>query len=132
MNGFETVLHRLAIVVGDATADLEHKLAQFGSEGHFNETGVGHVPGKCKGLGSRRLRGSDAAEGLSAFVDDARNMGQRLHVVDDRGLAPESALRREGRFRRRHTAPAFNRGDHGSFFTAHKRTGAFEHVALQR
>jgi hypothetical protein len=132
LHRLESLLPDLAVVVGHSAADVEHDLADGGAEGHFHQAGVGHVPGQREGLGSRRTCRADAAEDLRTLVDDARNVRQRLDVVDDGRLAPQSALRRERRLGRGHAAQSFDGRDHGGLFAAHERARAFHHFAAQR
>ena len=88
LHRLEAVLPDLSRVVRHSAADVVDNLAQRRAEGNLDQAGVGHVPGEREGLGARRLFGADAAEDLGAYVENARNMRQRLHVVDDRSACP--------------------------------------------
>ena len=47
------------------------------------------VPGQCEEPGARRTAGTERGEGRAAVVHDPGDVGHRLDVVDDRGLAVE-------------------------------------------
>ena len=76
LHRLEAVLGDLAAPIGDAAADVEHDLAQRGAERHFDQPGVGHVPGQGEGLGAGRGWRAELAEVLRAFIDDPRPRGR--------------------------------------------------------
>ncbi len=59
-----------------------------------------------------------------AAVDERRQVGQRLDVVDDRRLAEQAADGRERRARTRHAAAALDAVDQRGLFAADERPGA--------
>ena len=69
----------------------------------------------------------------AAPQQDPRHVGIGLHVVQQRGLAPQTALRRERRTRPRLTPIPFDRREQGGLFAAHERAGSHAdfHVELK-
>ena len=66
--------------------------------------------------------------GFSPFADDHRHTGQGFDVVNAGGATVETLNRREWRLGSGHAPLAFNTGDEGGFFPAHKGSGAFHDV----
>ena len=60
-----------------------------------------------------------------------RHVGEGLDVVDQRGAAPQAALRRERRARTRRAALAFDRGHQRGFLAADKRPRADAQVHVE-
>jgi hypothetical protein len=67
-----------------------------------------------------------AAKASPPISIKARDAGQRLHVVDDRGHAEKARYRREGRTRARHAALALDALHERGFFAADE--GASAHL----
>src|ERR1700722_18220491 len=88
---------------------------------------------KAKQPGTRGVFRAHPGVSSAAFKDDAGNVNQRFHVVDDGWLAEESALCGEWRFISRLAAIAFNRAEKGGLFAADIRASASANlnVALQ-
>ena len=82
-------------------------------------------------LGARVLAAAQSLEPGRAMGEDVRNVRQGLHVVDDRGPAPESDHRGEGRLRARVGALALERVEQTGLLTAHVPAGAEVQVQLQ-
>ena len=88
-----TALNLLA--VGNAAADLVDDLAQRDPHGHFDQSRVVDPPGQREDLGALALFRADGGEPLCAVAQDGRNVGERLHVVDQRGASPQPASARD-------------------------------------
>ena len=131
LHGLETVRLHLAAPVGDAAADVQNDFAQRGAERNFDQAGVGDVAGEREGFCAGRSGRAELFELVRALVDYADDVRQRLDVVDDGRLAPQSALSRERRLGPRHAALAFNRGNHRGLLAANERARAFHHFAVQ-
>ena len=65
-----------------------------------------------------------ARERRAALEEDARHVGQRLDVVDDRRLAEQAGLHRERRLVPRLAAMPFDRVEDRGLFAADVRAGA--------
>ena len=119
-----TGLHRLeGPAVDDAAADVEDDLPQGHAHGHLDQAGVDDAAGEREDLGALRLADADGGVLLRTIAQDGRDAGQRLHVVDERGAAPQAGHRRIRRARPGCTAAAFDRGDEGGLLAAHEGAG---------
>ena len=86
-----TGLHRLErATVDDATADVEHDLAERDAQRHLDEPGVDDPAGEGEHLGSRARRSPDARVPGTAVADDRGDVGERLDVVDERRPLPQT------------------------------------------
>ena len=125
-------LHSLELLAcGRPAAHVEDHGAQRGAHGHLDQTRALDLPAEREDLGALAGGGADGGVALGALAHDYRDVGQGLDVVDDRGLGEQAALRRVGRPRPRHTAPAFDAVHERGFFAAHERAGAHLDVELQ-
>ncbi len=107
-------------------------LAQGGAHGHFHQARCcsPRPPGRrpwCPCCLSVPMAG----EPLGPRVDDFRDVGPGLHVVDDRGLAPEAVLGREGRPGPRLADVALHGGDERRLFAADKGPGPLADLEVE-
>ena len=116
---------------GNAAADDFDDLAQLDAHGHFNQAGVGDFAGEREDLGALAALRAHVGKPLAAVADDGRDVGVGFNVVDERGLAPQSADRRIGRPRLGRAALAFDGGDQRRLFAADKRAGAEANLHIE-
>ena len=91
-------LNRFAfLIVRDAAADVEDNIAQSGSHRDFHQSGPSHHAGKRKYFGAFAPLGTHRRIPLGAAIQNHRQVGQRLDVVDDSRLAEQPLNRREWR-----------------------------------
>ena len=83
------------------------------------------LPASAKTLVPLLVSVAEGGEGVGAVAEDPGHAGERLDVVDDRGLAAEAALDRIGRAQPRHAAAAFERLDQRGLLAADERARAF-------
>ena len=74
--------------------------------------------GQGEDLGPLALGRAERGVPAAAAQQDGRHVGVGFDVVEQRGLAPQAALRGEGRSRARLAAVALDRGEQGGFFAA--------------
>ena len=92
--------------------------------GTSTRPGVADLAGQGEDLGAAALLGADAGEPVGAVVDDGRDVGEGLDVVDHRRLAPQAALGGIRRADARLAALAFDRVDQRRLLAADERPGA--------
>ena len=81
-------LHRLEIfAVLDSAADVHDDLAQSGSHRHLDQAGVVDVSGQGEGFGARAFLGTDRPVPIRAVLNDQRDVGKGLDVIEDGGFA---------------------------------------------
>ena len=83
-----------------------------------------HAAGDRDDLGPRRLLGAEALEPIGAVGDDARHVGERLDVVDQRRPAVEALHGGEGRLEARVAALALERVEQRRLLAADVGAGA--------
>ncbi len=88
--------------------------------GDFHQSPAFHLPGQCEYFSPLRAGRPTRLEGGCAVQDDPRDVGQRLHVVNAGGVAPQPRLDREGWPDPRHAALPLDGGDEGSLLSAHE------------
>ena len=108
---------------GHAAADLLDHFAERGPHGDLDQPGVASLAGQGKDLGPAAGLGPQLTEPVGPVSDDRRDVGERLHVVDHRGLAPQAALGGVRRTDTRLTALAFDGVDQRRLFAADERPG---------
>src|SRR6185369_11514376 len=89
-----------------------------------------HVTGDGPELRTTALLGSEFLISLAAHLDDVRNGGERLDVVDDRRRRIQTGNGREGRLHARVTTQTFERAEQRRLFTADVRARAGMRVNL--
>src|SRR4029077_21286344 len=82
-------------------------------------------------LGALALLGADFGKPRRAIADDGRDIGEGLHIVDQRGAFPKPRFRGERRTRSRGAALAFDAGDQRRFLAADKGSGAEPYVHVE-
>src|SRR6185503_4697991 len=97
LHGLEAAFQELAVIVGDAAADVQDNLPQSCAERDFDKPGIGDMAGESERFGAGRILRTDTLEDLGTFAENPRHVRQRLDIVDDGRLAPEAALCRKGR-----------------------------------
>lgn len=112
------------LAVGNATADVEDDLTQRGAHGDLDNTRVAHATGQGENFGAFAALSADGGEPLTAVANDGRDTGEGLHIVNERGHAPETFDGRERWLRRGLTALTFDRMEQGCLFTADEGPGA--------
>ena len=119
-------LNRLEFLVADdAAADLVDDFPYCDTHGDFNKTGVFDFPREGEHLCALGLFRPHGCEAFGTLEHDPRHVCPCLHVVDVRGLAPETLDRRE-RWPGPGHSPLSLDGCHESrFLAAHKGTCAF-------
>ncbi len=110
--------------LGDAVPVLEDQLAQRRAERQLVVAGAVDVPRERVDDRSRRGRDADLRVALGAELDDRRDAGERLHVVDQRRLHVQPRNGRERRPRARLTPLALERIEHRRLLAADVRAGA--------
>src|SRR5664279_3548990 len=108
--------HAAAVLVDE----LRERVAVF----DFVHAGPRHVSRDRDQLRARALRGADLAERLGAVAHDARDVGERLDVVDDGRPLVEAAHGEARRPVARVALPAFERGQQARRLAADVRAGA--------
>ena len=125
-------LHGLELLsVRYAAADVEDDLPQGGAHRHLHQSCVHHVARQGEGLGAGAALGADAPVPCRTLVDDARHVGERLHIVQHRGLSPQSLVYRPGRLYPGHTPLALDGGGQGAALTADEGAGAAVDVDME-
>ena len=107
--------------VRDAAADIEDHLPYGRAHGNFDQAGTGDFARQREDFGSLAGLGPHSPVRLGTAVEDDRDVGQRLHVVDDRRLAKQSLHGGKWGSGTRHAPAAFNAVDQGRLFAANKR-----------
>ena len=117
-DGFERLAaaHSARVFVDD--------LSQWSAQREFVVAPLAHVPADTEQLGAGASLGADGSEPGRAPVDDRGDIGQCLHVVHQRGLAPQTDLRWIGRLEAWLAALAFQRVDQRRLFPADVGTRA--------
>ena len=87
--------------------------------------------GQREHLGALALLRADGGEPLRAVAHDGRDIGEGLHVVDQRGTLPQPRFRREGRPRARRAALAFDAGDQRRLLAADEGARAQPYVDVE-
>jgi len=82
--------------VGDSAADFKDHLPDGGAHGHFDESSAGHLARQGKDLGSLAVFCADGAEPGRPLPQYPGDLGQRFHIVDQRGMIHISFLGRKG------------------------------------
>ncbi len=101
-------MRRLELLAAlDASRNIEDDRTQGDPHGHFHEPDVVNGAGQGENLGSLALFGPQAAVPGAPFEDDLGDVGERFHVIQHGGLAPQSGLDRTGRLDAGHTPLAF-------------------------
>ena len=116
----------------DAAADVEDDLAKGRSHRNLDEARVVDLAREREHLGALRRRRADLVEPVRTIVDDDRNVGQGLDVVDDRRTPPQALHRRERRTRTRHAAEALDGLEKSSLLTADERARAEAELDVKR
>ena len=80
---------------GDAAADIEDDPLQGDAHGHFHEARVVDLAGKGEDLGALALLRAETGVPVGPAIDDGGDVREGLHIVDIRGLPPESRKQRE-------------------------------------
>ena len=125
-------LHGLeGVAVGYTAANAFNDVAELDAHGDFDEAGVGDFAGEGEDLGALAAFRAHAREPRAAFADDGRDIGEGFNVVDEGGLAPESADRGIGRTGLWLAAAAFNGGDESSLLAANEGTGAETNLHIE-
>ena len=114
------------------TAGKLDEVAQRGPEFDLVDAGPLDVPGQAEELRPGRALGADARVGLPAHLEDERDVGQRLDVVDDRRLAEQTDLDRERRLVARLAALALDRLEERRFLATDVRAGATPDLDVER
>ena len=118
LNGLEL------LAAPNAAADVKHHLPDSGSHGYLNEAGIHHVACQREGLGARAGLGADGAVPVHALADDEGHVGKSLHIVQHRGLGPETVLDGPGRLDPRHAPVALDGSCQGTALAADEGAGA--------
>ena len=111
------------LAAADASANVKDDFAKRLAHGNLHKAAATDLAGKGKHLGALGVLGAHGGKRLAAVVDDPRDVGVGLHVVDVGRLEPVAGLRRERRLKARHATLALERFDKGGLFSAHKRAG---------
>src|SRR6185437_7521484 len=90
-----------------------------------------HMAAGAIDLGAAVRAARQAAEPSGAPIDDVRHVDQRFDIVDDRGLAPQSAGLREGRLCARDRALAFERREQRRLLAADVTSGTGVEMKLE-
>ena len=106
-------------------------MAHGNAHGDFHKTGVAHLAGDGEDLGARGLFRAVLTEGRGTVGDDAGDVGKGFHVVENRGLFPQTLLGGEGRTHAGHASLAFDGAHEGGFFTAHEGAGALLDLQME-
>src|SRR5262245_14030016 len=108
-----------------AAGHLEHQLAKGGLAHHdLVVPRPQHVPGDAEDLGPGALLGADRGVPVRPALDDGRERGQGLHVVDQRRAAVEAGDGREGRLEPGLAALALQALQHAGLLAADVGPGA--------
>ena len=118
LRGFEL------LSVGNPPTDGINHLRQRGPHGHFYQTGVDNVAGKGKYLCARALLRPELTEPVCPLQHNGGHGGQGFHVVNDGGLAKQTALEGERRFLSGFPSLPFHRRHQRSFLTTDESTCA--------
>ena len=102
-------------------ADVVDDFSQGDAHRDFDEAGVVDFADEGEDLGALAGLGPDAGIPLGAPVDDGRDVGPGLDVVDAGGLPPEAALGGIGRSRPRLAEPSLDRSDERRLLAADER-----------
>jgi hypothetical protein len=108
------------LVAGYTAGDLVDDVAQGDTHVDFYQTHIVDLAREGEDLGARALLGAGGAEPAGAQPDYGGHGSQRLDVVKDRGLAPQTLLRRERRPRPRFATLALDGGHQRGLFAADK------------
>ena len=112
-----------ALPPGNPAADVVDDLAEGDPHRDFDEAGVVDLADEREDLGPLARLRSDPGEPLAPPVDDDRDVGPGLDVVDAGRLAPQAALGGIGRPRPRLAQAAFDRGDQRRLLAADEGAG---------
>src|ERR1019366_3742850 len=125
LHGFE-----LAAVLDAAANHLDH-FANSYAHGDFDQAAAVDLTRQRKNLGSGAGGGAARGERRGAVANDPGDAGERLHVVDDGGVAAKSALDGIGGPQPGHAALALEGLDERRLFTADKSAGALANLEAQ-
>ncbi len=114
----------VALVVGDAAADVENDLAKRSTHRNLNKTGVFDFAADGENLSTGRFFRADASEPVSTVQNNFRDIGVRLDVIENRRLAEDALNSRERRTRTRFAALAFDGSHERRFLAADESAGA--------
>jgi hypothetical protein len=115
----------------DAAPDVENDLPQGGAHGNFDEARVVDLAGEGEDFGTLGLLGSYRGEPLGSLGYNYRDIGQGFHVVDYRGLTPESLYSREWGLGDGHAPVALYGFEQGRFLAADKGAGAQPYLHIE-
>ncbi len=115
------------LAVLNASADVVDHFFERDAHRHFDQAGVLDLAREREHLGALAFFRAHGSVPRSALPDDVGHVRKRLNVINDRGVAPEPLLDREGRLGLRLAALAFDGSDKRCLFAAHERTGAELH-----
>ena len=103
---------------GYAAANFKNNLPQRRAHGHFNQTHIPHFSAERKYFRPFAFLRAQRGIPFATPPQDGWNVGERFHVVDQRGHLPQARLRRKWRPRPRRAPPAFNGSDQRGLFPA--------------
>src|SRR6185312_4737969 len=112
------------LAAGDAAADLVDHLAQRDAHRQLVDAGLVEVARHAEDARAARLGRAELGEPLPALLDDVRDVGDGLDVVDDGRLAPDALDRGERRLQARPAALALERVEERRLLAADVRAGA--------
>ena len=112
------------MTAADAAADVEDDLAQGRAHRDFDEARVVDLAREREHLRAGGVGRTNLGEPVGALVDDHRDRGERLNVVDDGRTSPETGDDGVWRLRAGHAALAFDRVLKRRAFAADERTRA--------
>ena len=113
------VWHILNLLAGlQAAAVGVDQLPQGDAHRHFHDLRGLHVADDLVDLGAGGVRGAQGFIPGPALVDDGRDAGQGLHVVDDGGLLPQTGHPGKGRLHAGIAPLAFDGFDERGFLAA--------------
>ncbi|OQC56119.1 MAG: hypothetical protein BWX54_01547 [Verrucomicrobia bacterium ADurb.Bin018] len=122
----------VGLAAAEAAADVIDQFAERRAHRHLHQPRILHAAGQCKHLGALALGGSPLRVPSRAVQQNGRHIGICFHVIQQRGLAPQTLLRGEWRARTRFAAQSLNGGNQRRFFAADKCAGPHADVQIKR
>ena len=125
-------LNRLEFrAVLQAAANIEDDLPQGGAHGHLDQAGVLNGAGEGEGLAAGAAGSTDGAEPVGALQDDLGDVGVGFHIVQNRGLLPQTLLHGSGGLGSGHAPVALDGSRQRGAFAADERAGAPVDVQME-